>query len=97
AKRGGRSRPVSISDLPNAQIKSHSIDIDEILSVDRALGKLMRIDREAAEVAELRYFAGLTIEQAAEALGVSEATVKRRWTIARAWLVKQFSSDAGSA
>ncbi|NND73240.1 MAG: sigma-70 family RNA polymerase sigma factor [Rhodothermales bacterium] len=97
AKRGGRSRPVSISDLPNAQIKSHSIDIDEILSVDRALGKLSQIDREAAEVAELRYFAGLTIEQAAEALGVSEATVKRRWTIARAWLVKQFSSDAGSA
>ena len=94
AKRGGRSKPISISDIPSGQIRSQSFDIDEVLSVDHALSSLMSIDAEAARVAELRYFAGLTIEQTAEALDVSESTVKRRWTIARAWLLKQLESDS---
>ncbi|MDF1504592.1 ECF-type sigma factor [Roseisolibacter sp. H3M3-2] len=58
----------------------------DVLALDAALGRLAAIDAQKARVVELRYFAGFTIEQTAEALGVSAATVKREWTAARAWL-----------
>jgi RNA polymerase sigma factor (TIGR02999 family) len=60
-------------------------DVD-VLALDEALSRLAAFDPEAAQVVELRYFGGLTVEETAEAVGVSPATVKRQWAMARAWL-----------
>ena len=76
-KRGGPSRPLSLEDLAPGQIASRTVDAGEILSVHAALTALTSLNEEAANVAELRYFAGLTMEETAEALGLSSATVKR--------------------
>jgi RNA polymerase sigma factor (TIGR02999 family) len=62
---------------------AHEVDV---LALDAALGRLAEFDGQKARVVELRYFAGFTVEQTAEALDVSPATVKRAWTAARAWL-----------
>jgi len=59
---------------------------EEILAIDEALNKLSALDKQKAELVKLRFFAGLTIEEAAAALGISEATAKRWWVYARAWL-----------
>lgn len=91
-KRGGRERALSL-DVVGPQARIETLDPEEILSVHAALDKLESIDSDAARVAELRYFAGLTTEQTAEALELSPATVKRRWTVARAWLYQQLSDD----
>ena len=69
-----------------------ALDTAEVLGLHAALDRLDRIDAEAARVAEMRYFAGLTIEETAEALALSPATVKRRWTVARAWLFRQLTT-----
>ena len=61
----------------------------ELLSLDRALEALERIDPAQARVVELRFFAGLTIEETSEAAGISPATVKREWQTARAWLRRE--------
>ena len=58
----------------------------ELLDLDRALGRLAAESRRAAQVVEMRYFAGLEIEEVADCLGVSPATVKRDWDFARAWI-----------
>ena len=63
-------------------------DVD-VLTLDDALERLGRIDQRQARLVELRYFAGLTIEEAAEALGISSGTVKREWAIAKAWLYRE--------
>jgi RNA polymerase sigma factor (TIGR02999 family) len=60
-----------------------------LITLDEALQRLSIEDREAAEVVKLRYFAGLTIEEAAAALGISVRTVNRHWAYARAWLFRQ--------
>lgn len=59
---------------------------DQLLAIDEALGRFAALDPKKAELVKLRYFIGLTIEEAARALGVSEATAKRWWEYARAWL-----------
>ena len=63
----------------------------DVLMLDAALEKLAALDPQQAKIVELRYFGGLTVEEAAEALDISPATVKRHWTIARAWLKKELS------
>lgn len=63
-------------------------------ALDDALARLETIDAEQARIVELRYFAGLTVEDAADALGISPATLKRRWNLARAWLFRELSGDA---
>jgi RNA polymerase sigma factor (TIGR02999 family) len=60
-------------------------------ALDDALTRLEQIDAEQARIVELRYFAGLSIEETADALGLSPATVKRRWALARAWLFRELS------
>jgi RNA polymerase sigma factor (TIGR02999 family) len=64
-------------------------DDDRLLAVDEALGRLSAAEPQAAEVVKLRYFVGLTIEQAAAALGISVRTANRHWSYARAWLYQQ--------
>ena len=58
-------------------------------ALDEALSRLERLDSEQARIVELRYFVGLSIEEAADALGISAATLKRRWALARAWLFRE--------
>jgi RNA polymerase sigma factor (TIGR02999 family) len=69
----------------------------EVLALDEALDALARIDARKSRVVELRYFGGLTIEEAAEVLGVSVDTAKRDWRMARAWLIAELTSKQDSA
>ena len=69
---------------------------DELLEVDEALEKFAAHDPQKAELVKLRYFAGLTIEEAAEALGISPATAKRWWTFSRAWLYQEMGRGTAS-
>lgn len=87
-KRGGTDRPLALDDVPEPAAPDDGDDekTDELLAVDRALSRFAAVDARAARVVECRYFAGLSVEDTAEALGVSEATVKRDWAAARAWL-----------
>ena len=65
----------------------------DVLELDAALEKLAALDPQQAKIVELRYFGGLTVEEAADALDISPATVKRHWTLARAWLKKELSRN----
>jgi RNA polymerase sigma factor (TIGR02999 family) len=69
-------------------------DMDELLYLDAALTKLAVDEPELAKLVELRYFAGLTVEETAQALGVSDRTVKRNWVFARAWLGREMNRAA---
>jgi RNA polymerase sigma factor (TIGR02999 family) len=60
-------------------------------ALDEAINKLEQIDPEQAKIVELRYFAGMSVEEAADAMGISPATLKRRWSLARAWLFRELS------
>jgi RNA polymerase sigma factor (sigma-70 family) len=60
-------------------------------ALDEAISKLEQIDPEQAKIVELRYFAGMSVEEAADAMGISPATLKRRWALARAWLFRELS------
>lgn len=84
-KAGKRGGPQSDLLLDEAWMRPvpDGLDLD---ALDEALTRLAALDARQAEVVELRYFVGLTIEEAAEVLGVAPATVKRDWTVARAWL-----------
>ena len=62
---------------------------EEVSAIDQALVRLELIDARQAQIVEMRYFGGLTVEQTAEAMEISEATVKREWTLARAWLRRE--------
>ena len=66
--------------------KSRSADV---IALDDALTDLARIDEQQSRIVELRFFGGLTIEETAQVLGISAATVKRDWSVAKAWLSRQ--------
>jgi RNA polymerase sigma factor (TIGR02999 family) len=87
-KRGGVQRAVTLEDKMLSQ-DQQPIDL---LVLDKALKALAALDPKQAEVVELRFFAGLTVEEAAEVMGVSPATVKRWWTLSKAWLRREMSS-----
>ena len=61
-------------------------------ALDEAIERLAQIDPEQAKIVELRYFAGLSVEEAADAMDISPATLKRRWSLARAWLFRELST-----
>jgi RNA polymerase sigma factor (TIGR02999 family) len=84
-KRGGSRRRVSL-DVIDLAVEA---DPDEILTLDEAIEQLEAQDPNLARVVELRFFAGLTDEQVAEVLGVSDRTVRREWKLARAWLAHE--------
>jgi RNA polymerase sigma factor (TIGR02999 family) len=86
-KRGGG---VVFTALEDEQVAAPSTV--DALALDEALDRLAAIDPLHARIVELRYFAGLTIEETSEALHLSPATVKREWTWARAWLHQQLGS-----
>jgi RNA polymerase sigma factor (TIGR02999 family) len=89
AKRGGGFHRITLDDaLAVAGVEG--IDIE---ALDQALARLAVMDADQARLVELRYFGGLTIEETAEVLGVSPATVKRSWTVAKAWLKKELDPN----
>jgi RNA polymerase sigma-70 factor (ECF subfamily) len=89
-KRGGQVTIVSLGHLSPAAGPA-SVDV---LALDQALDALSAIDDRQCRVVELRFFAGLNIDETAEALGVSPATVEREWALAKAWLYRRLSSPA---
>jgi RNA polymerase sigma factor (TIGR02999 family) len=82
ARHGAGQKPLDIQEIEIAA----PVPDDLLLSIDEALGKLAQDHPRKAELVKLRYFAGLSIEEAAQSLGISEATAKRWWAYARAWL-----------
>ena len=87
ARRGGGGLKLSLGDAVAAD-ERRNVDL---ISIDRALKGLSAIDAAQERIVELRYFGGLTIEETAEVLSVSPATVKRDWSIARAWLYREMT------
>jgi RNA polymerase sigma factor (TIGR02999 family) len=84
-KRGGRAQRVNLDDLEVAV----AADDETLLVVDEALAKLAQEDSASAEFIKLRFFAGLTNDEAAQALGIPERTARRHWSFARAWLYRE--------
>ena len=87
AKRGGPGLRAALGDADAVVEEPASL----VAAVHEALERLAVLDPEQARLVELRYFGGLTIEETAEVLGISTATVKREWTVARAWLRRELS------
>ena len=87
AKRNVGRAAVPLDEAPPVAIERG----DELVALDDALSTLAGVDPGKAQLVELRYFTGLTIEETAEMLGVSAATVKREWALARAWLHREIS------
>jgi RNA polymerase sigma factor (TIGR02999 family) len=90
AKRGGAPHRITLDDRHIEQAHLPA-DVD-VLALDEALTKLATLDREQAQIVELRYFGGLTVEETADVLDISPATVKRHWAMARAWLKQTLES-----
>ena len=91
-KRGTGAARVNLEDLDVAS----AADDDTLLAVDEALTKLAREDPDSAEFIKLRFFAGMTNDEAAQALGIPERTARRHWSFARAWLFREIQRQAGT-
>lgn len=89
AKRGGAAPRLRLDEVPDVGAGRAR----EIILLDDALNELAKIDPRKAEVIELRFFGGLSVEETAEVLKVSAATVMRDWRLARAWLMNELASD----
>jgi len=90
--RGAQKRWAGLDRVTLSDALAVASDQETMLpALDEALARLEKLDAEQARIVELRYFAGLSIEEAADALDMSPATLKRRWTLARAWLFRELS------
>ena len=88
AKRGGGVATITLEDVDAAAERSTSDAVD-VLALHDAIEKLAAMDPDQARVVELRYFGGMSIEETAEVMDISPATVKREWAVARAWLKRE--------
>jgi RNA polymerase sigma factor (TIGR02999 family) len=91
-KRGGGQVSVALDEA----IKLSHPSEPGLIELDEALGMLARQDARKSRIVELRYFGGLSIEETADALGISPTTVRREWTLAKAWLRRELGRDAGA-
>ena len=89
AKRGGGAQPVSLDQSPAVS----PAPTTDLVAVDDALKTLTKIDDRKAQVVELRFFGGLTVDESAEVLKVSPETVRRDWRLAKVWLLRELSAD----
>lgn len=87
AKRGGGRRPIALVDF---QVDGESQNI-ELLDLEQAIGELRKSEPRAAQIVDLRFFGGRSLQETAELLGCSFATVRREWDYARAWLRDRLS------
>ena len=92
AKRGGGVASLTLEGLEAHAPASEGNDPVDVLALHDALERLAVLDPEQVRLVELRYFGGLSIDETAEALGVSPATVKREWALARAWLRRELAT-----
>jgi RNA polymerase sigma factor (TIGR02999 family) len=93
-KRGSGRHPQSLADIDVA-MPTAVADLD-LLALDTALARLAALDARQARIVELRFFGGLTVEEAADVMGTSPRTVKRDWQLARAWLKREMARLASS-
>ena len=89
-KRGGGVSPATLVDAAGAS-PPRGVDV---IALDEALTRLTKLYPDQGRLVELRYFGGLTIEETGEAMGISPATVKRQWMVARAWLLRDLKGEA---
>ncbi len=89
AKRGGGARKIAL-DEALAVSQQRAADV---VALDDALKRLAEIDRQQSRIVELKFFGGLTIEETAEVLGLSPATIKREWSTAKAWLYHELNRN----
>jgi RNA polymerase sigma factor (TIGR02999 family) len=87
-KRGGNAPKVPLEEAMTIAFDENHIDL---IALDEALNRLENIDEQQVRIVELRYFSGLSLEAAAEALRISRATVARDWNVARAWLHRELT------
>ncbi len=87
-KRGGDAQRIALEDVVSF---SDGPDVD-LLALDESLSNLAEFDEQQSRLVELRFFGGLTIEETAHVLGISPATVKREWTLAKAWLFRRMKT-----
>ena len=95
-KRGGAPKQVTLGAVDREDPRDHgaatsrsSLDPIDLVALDDALARLAALDPQKARLVEFRYFAGLSLPEAAQALGISPATAGRQWAIARAWLRRE--------
>lgn len=91
-RRGAGVAQVSLEVAPEIAATPAALDV---ALLDDCLARLERLDPQQGRVVELRYFGGLSVEEAAEALRISPATVKREWAMAKAWLMRELRSERG--
>jgi RNA polymerase sigma factor (TIGR02999 family) len=91
AKRGGDRVQVTLGDVSVGT----GLPLEDLLALDEAIQRLEGQDPRMAEIVRLRFFAGLSVEETAKALEVSERTVKREWAVARAWLYDAMRESEG--
>ena len=84
-KRGGHAPHISLEDAFELSNRNEA----DLLSIDEALSELAKFDERQSKIVELRFFGGLTIEETASVMGISVATVKREWILARTWLYRE--------
>ena len=91
-KRGGSA---AMAPLDDAEVQPAKQELDSVdaLALDRALTSLEALDPDQARIVELRFFGGLTVEETASVVGVSPATVKREWALAKGWLSRELSGE----
>ncbi len=96
AKRGGGGHRVPLSDVQVLETEHDEDQAEELLAVDEALKRFAALEPAKAELVKLRYFAGLSVVEAAELLGISRATAERHWQYARTWLYAALTRDGHS-
>ena len=92
-KRGGKAAKVNLDEIPDIA----GAKAGELIALDAALDTLAEMDSRKAQVIEMRFFAGLSVEETATILKVSQDTVLRDWRLARAWLLAELKGDAKNA
>ena len=96
-KRGGGATLLSLEEAAAAGREPAAAPALDVIALDQALSRLESLDARQVEVVELRFFGGLSVEETAETLDVSPATIKREWACARAWLLRELGGGAPPA
>lgn len=89
-KRGGGAAQIPL-DLVNGYLKVSTESDGDVVAVHEAIEKLSELNEQRARIVELRFFGGLTVEETAEAVGISKTTAERQWRVARAWLRREMT------
>ena len=92
-KRGAGAARINLTQVREAAIEGPSLEPVDLIALDNALQALERLDPQQAKVVDLRFFGGLSVEETAEALSISTATVKRSWAAARAFLFRELQPE----